>query len=112
MFIVIATHDTGHGQVSTPVYFVEAGISNVIWIARRITENSIGYGYEFLNNDAMVCVYDIKPLSICLKRQAADRIIFVRRYVRIFGQPPRWEEEWYSKEQEALYNDELRNGRV
>lgn len=112
MYIVIATHDTGHGQVSTPIWVSRdnslIALCGAIRSARSVTNVPHVYGYEFLNNDAMVCVYSVlqsSTLTVC-KKEAMNAIVFVRRYVKIFGQEPRWEEEWFDKKIERIYEEE------
>ncbi len=124
MFIVIVTHDTTHGQISTPVYVNNSdnlfALSSAIRCATMVTNTPAkrktfrcagrsmpfptNYGYEFLDDKAMVCVYSISEnKGLHHKHEAMDSLIFVRRYVKIAGQEPRWEEEWTSEELKQKY---------
>ncbi len=52
MYLVIALHDTGHGQVESPVLATES-VSRALEAARMVEE----LGYEFHGSDSYVALY-------------------------------------------------------
>ncbi|HAU08003.1 MAG: hypothetical protein A2568_01840 [Candidatus Yanofskybacteria bacterium RIFOXYD1_FULL_44_17] len=100
MFIVIATHDTGHGEVSDPVLMTEDLISAV-----QIAKNPEQLGYQFYGNEIGCTVYKMEHEKIYSKSDfncqgrgdPPDMLVFSR--IRLNGE---WREMWFAFEQSYI----------
>lgn len=90
MFIVVALHDTGHGQVATPVILTED-----IGKAYDAAMNVKDLGYEFHQNETGVGIYRMKPgreyPKAAHQNDEESPVVLYRRWNRY---QQNWIEEW------------------
>ena len=90
MFIVVALHDTGHGQVASPVILTED-----IGKAYDAAMNVKDLGYEFHQNETGVGIYRMTSGRAYTKDAHKDEedspVVFYRRWNRY---QQNWIEEW------------------
>lgn len=96
MYLVIALHDTGHGQVESPILATES-VSKALEAARMVEE----LGYEFYESDSYVTLYMLESehtyskieVNLPERTSAASLknypILLVR--TKVNGE---WKEEW------------------
>lgn len=100
MYVVIATHDTGHGEVSHPVLMTEDLVAAV-----QIAKNPEQYGYQFYGNEIGCTVYQMERGKIYSKSDfnwqgrgdPPEILVFSR--IRFNGN---WGEAWYAFEQRYI----------
>lgn len=105
MFIVLATHSTGHGDSTNPVIITED-----IYAAVGTTRNIVELGYKFHTTEHAVCVYKLMPNRLYKKndfmwythQEPPEHCIVTFRYVP--GEHC-WNEEWHDKEAKYIVDD-------
>ena len=104
LFLVLATHNTGHGEVSSPLQLTEF-ISAALGTARDVRK----LGYEFYGDEVGVGIYQLKPGSrpyqknefkLSSKVAPPDFPCIVYFHHRKDGS---WEEEWWSVFEKNLF---------
>lgn len=116
MFIVIATHNTGHGEASTPVLATKS-IRKAVKTARGIE----GLGYEFYSDEIGVGVYRLEAghpyrkeeFKWHLGENPPPTIVFYREHCKkhdayhlndpIDGSC--WKEEWFDRKLQSLADE-------
>ncbi|MDP1629388.1 MAG: hypothetical protein Q8L57_02090 [bacterium] len=106
MFVVMVTHNTGHGEVSYPI-LVTKSIRKAVGTARGIES----LGYQFYNKETGVVVFRLEQGRSYPKGEfkwfenqiPSQAVIFYRWPGEIInGRVIRWAEDWYNKELQAL----------
>ncbi len=88
MYLVIATHNTGHGEVSTPVLLTD-DMTEAIGRAR----DAEVLGFRFFTNGSGVVVYKVEQGHLYDQLGNSPKLIFWRRLVNVPEQPKKWVEE-------------------
>lgn len=100
LFVVTTHHDTGHGEVGTPVLLTEDIVAAVD--AARTAEKRLGYEFHG-ETYVSVCLLEVGRAYAKADHKGrngpdADPNVYVRRHNR-----REWTEEWFSPLLQRLY---------
>jgi len=109
VYVVVALHNTGHGEVGTPLI-----VTGDLVLAVRTARDAEKLGYKFFDTETGVVVHRLEPGRAYTKAEHRGFIgqtdadmpcVFVRR-LSLWQDGVRkihWDEEWISVEAEAEY---------
>ena len=95
MFVVVAHHNTGHGELGTP-FFITCDLNQAVTQAKKAQE----LGFEFYSNDACVSIYNMKIGSFYNKADCYFRTpVWIRRFDNRLN---KWHQENWLKDPQKL----------
>lgn len=100
LFVVTAHHNTGHGEIGTPVLITEDVVAAVD--AARNAEKKLGYQF-YAETFVSVCLMEVGRAYSKADHKGtngpdADPSVYVRRFYS-----KKWTEEWHSPLLQRLY---------
>ena len=97
MFVVLVTHNTGHGDVTEPVQLT-GNLSEAVATCRRVET----MGYQFYGNEIGAGIYELGPEKRPY-RKAEQTMVFYRQHYREPRSGSNWQEDWFDENLKAKY---------